>query len=54
MFNINFVKNKVIHVLSRFIANSVPLKWPDDWSSKLHAEALAFEPWKGPEWIDKM
>ncbi|XP_076168383.1 rifampicin phosphotransferase-like isoform X2 [Ptiloglossa arizonensis] len=37
-----------------FIANSVPLKWPDDWSSKLHAEALAFEPWKGPEWIDKI
>ncbi|XP_043593465.1 putative phosphoenolpyruvate synthase [Bombus pyrosoma] len=37
-----------------FIANSQPLRWPEDWSSKLHAEALACEPWKNPDWINKI
>ncbi|KZC06953.1 putative phosphoenolpyruvate synthase [Dufourea novaeangliae] len=37
-----------------FIANSKPLKWPEDWSPKLHADALAHEQWKSPEWINKI
>ncbi|XP_043262878.1 uncharacterized protein LOC122403425 isoform X1 [Colletes gigas] len=37
-----------------FIANFEPLKWPDDWSSKLHAEALALEPWKSLKWMNKI
>ncbi|XP_076242647.1 rifampicin phosphotransferase-like isoform X2 [Calliopsis andreniformis] len=37
-----------------FIANSEPLKWPDNWSSRLHAEALASEPWRSPEWLNKI
>ncbi|KOC62505.1 Cleft lip and palate transmembrane protein 1-like protein [Habropoda laboriosa] len=37
-----------------FIANSQPLRWPEDWSSKLHAEALACEPWKSPQWMNKI
>ncbi|XP_053982218.1 putative phosphoenolpyruvate synthase isoform X1 [Hylaeus volcanicus] len=43
-FRLNFI----------FIAHSELLKWPDDWSSKLHAEALALESWKNPDWIDKI
>ncbi|CAL7941056.1 unnamed protein product [Xylocopa violacea] len=37
-----------------FIANSEPSRWPEDWSTKLHAEALACETWKGPEWMNKI
>ncbi|OAD52987.1 putative phosphoenolpyruvate synthase [Eufriesea mexicana] len=37
-----------------FIASSQPSRWPEDWSTALHAEALACEPWKNPEWINKI
>ncbi|XP_076758037.1 rifampicin phosphotransferase-like [Xylocopa sonorina] len=37
-----------------FIANSEPSRWPEDWSTKLHAEALACEAWKGPKWMNKI
>ncbi|CAK9798813.1 Probable phosphoenolpyruvate synthase [Anthophora quadrimaculata] len=37
-----------------FIANSRPLRWPEDWSTKLHAEALACEPWRSPQWMNKI
>ncbi|KAK1124993.1 hypothetical protein K0M31_006330 [Melipona bicolor] len=37
-----------------FIAYTRALKWPEDWSSKLHAEALACEPWKSHQWIHKI
>lgn len=30
------------------------MKWPEEWSSKLHAEALACDPWKNHQWINKM
>nr|XP_034193199.1 uncharacterized protein LOC117610209 isoform X3 [Osmia lignaria]XP_034193200.1 uncharacterized protein LOC117610209 isoform X3 [Osmia lignaria] len=36
-----------------FIESSYPLKWPEDWSSKLHAEVLASEPWSF-KWINKI
>ncbi|XP_012151249.2 rifampicin phosphotransferase isoform X1 [Megachile rotundata] len=36
-----------------FIANIYPLRWPEDWSSKLHADALAREPWN-LEWTNKI
>ncbi|KAF3424053.1 hypothetical protein E2986_02164 [Frieseomelitta varia] len=37
-----------------FIAYTRSLKWPEDWSSKLHAEALACDPWKSHQWINKI
>ncbi|XP_078047506.1 rifampicin phosphotransferase-like isoform X2 [Augochlora pura] len=48
--------NNVQHVRLNFlfIANSAPLRWPEDWSPKQHADALAREPWRSPEWINKI
>ena len=37
-----------------FIVNSEQLKWPADWSHKLHADALAREPWRSPNWMNKI
>lgn len=37
-----------------FMANSRPLEWPGDWSTYLHADALAREPWKSPDWMHKI
>nr|XP_033335148.1 putative phosphoenolpyruvate synthase [Megalopta genalis] len=37
-----------------FIVNSVPLRWPEDWSLKLHADVLAREPWRSPKWMNKI
>ncbi|EFN79325.1 Probable phosphoenolpyruvate synthase [Harpegnathos saltator] len=36
-----------------FIGNS-SFEWPGDWSTRLHAAALAHEPWKGPDWMHKI
>ncbi|XP_014470247.1 PREDICTED: putative phosphoenolpyruvate synthase isoform X3 [Dinoponera quadriceps] len=36
-----------------FIGHS-PFEWPGDWSTRLHAAALAHEPWKGPDWMRKI
>lgn len=38
----------------RFIGKSQPLEWPGDWSTFLHADALAREPWRNPDWMHKM
>ncbi|XP_070152033.1 rifampicin phosphotransferase-like, partial [Polyergus mexicanus] len=37
-----------------FIGKSRSLKWPGDWSIYLHADALAREPWKNPNWMHKI
>ncbi|XP_076222642.1 rifampicin phosphotransferase-like isoform X2 [Nomia melanderi] len=37
-----------------FIANSIPLKWPEDWSPKLHSDVLAREQWRNPQWMNKI
>lgn len=36
----------------RWIGDSVPQRTPDDSSVKLMAEAIASEPWRGPNWMD--
>ncbi|XP_066587507.1 rifampicin phosphotransferase-like isoform X2 [Prorops nasuta] len=48
--------NKIEHVRLNciFMAGSLPIEWPHDWSIDLHAQALAREPWKNPEWIKKI
>ncbi|XP_070162550.1 rifampicin phosphotransferase-like isoform X2 [Polyergus mexicanus] len=37
-----------------FIGKSRSLEWPGDWSIYLHADALAREPWKNPDWMHKI
>ncbi|XP_017878509.1 uncharacterized protein LOC108624053 isoform X2 [Ceratina calcarata] len=37
-----------------FIARRSVLRWPEDWSTQLHAEALACERWESSEWINKI
>lgn len=37
-----------------FIGNSCLLRWPNDWSAHLHADALAREPWESHDWINKI
>ncbi|XP_076291164.1 rifampicin phosphotransferase-like isoform X2 [Lasioglossum baleicum] len=37
-----------------FIVHAIPQRWPEDWSPKLHANVLAREPWRSPEWMNKI
>ncbi|EZA62576.1 Putative phosphoenolpyruvate synthase [Ooceraea biroi] len=37
-----------------FMGNSRTLEWPSDWSPHLHADALAHEPWRNPDWMHKI
>ncbi|XP_012537594.1 prodigiosin synthesizing transferase PigC isoform X1 [Monomorium pharaonis] len=37
-----------------FTGKSRSLEWPSDWSIYLHADALAHEPWKSPDWMHKI
>ncbi|KAL6266847.1 hypothetical protein P5V15_003676 [Pogonomyrmex californicus] len=48
--------DNVEHIRLNFIFIGKPrlLKWPDDWSTCLHADALAREPWKSPDWKHKI
>ncbi|XP_077282563.1 rifampicin phosphotransferase-like isoform X1 [Temnothorax americanus] len=46
----------VEHIRLNFIFIGKPraLEWPGDWSTSLHADALAREPWKSPDWMHKI
>ncbi|EFN62458.1 Probable phosphoenolpyruvate synthase [Camponotus floridanus] len=49
-------EDNVEHIRLNFIFIGKPrsLEWPDDWSTHLHADALAREPWKSPDWMHKI
>ncbi|KAL0121697.1 hypothetical protein PUN28_006885 [Cardiocondyla obscurior] len=48
--------DNVEHIRLNFIFIGKPrsLEWPGDWSTYLHADALAREPWKSPDWMHKI
>ncbi|KYQ50675.1 putative phosphoenolpyruvate synthase [Trachymyrmex zeteki] len=48
--------DNVEHIRLNFIFIGKPrsLEWPDDWSTYLHADALAREPWKNQYWMHKI
>ncbi|XP_029168725.1 uncharacterized protein LOC114938804 isoform X2 [Nylanderia fulva] len=48
--------DNVEHVRLNFVFIGKPrqLEWPDDWSAYLHADALARESWKNPNWMHKI
>ncbi|XP_018056708.1 PREDICTED: uncharacterized protein LOC108692779 isoform X2 [Atta colombica] len=43
-----------IHLNFIFIGKPRPLEWPGDWSTYLHADALAREPWKNSDSMHKI
>lgn len=48
--------DNVEHIRLNFIFIGKPrlLEWPGDWSTYLHADALAREPWKNHDWMHKI
>ncbi|XP_011867776.1 PREDICTED: uncharacterized protein LOC105561966 [Vollenhovia emeryi] len=48
--------DNVEHIRLNFVFVGKPraLEWPGDWSTCLHADALARDPWKSPDWMHKI